>query len=613
MSRQGFVLAAAYLALAACARAPGDPLAQLSAGAARGHNLLVITLDTTRADHLGSYGYAGAATPHLDRLAVSGLRFEHALTTAPVTLPAHSTIFTGLEPPHHGVRNNAEFTLRDDASTLAEVLGGAGYDTAAFVSSFVLDARYGLAQGFAHYDDHVDPPPTSGFAAGVLERSAARTVDAAIGWLEARRSEKPFFLWVHLFDPHAPYLPPEPFATRFADRLYDGEIAAMDAAIGRLLEATARLGVDEQTVVLALGDHGEGLGDHGERTHAFFVYDSVMRVPLLLSAPGVVREPGVVRDCIVSTADLTPTLLSLLGVADPAKRDGLDLLTTRTDPTRTVYLESLPPWLDYGWAPLYALRSRDEKVILAPRPERYDLEHDAGELRDLLAGKSGGDAVALLARLRERVAGDLASPAGTTGTTAVDSELRGQLQALGYLSGAGPAEGAEGSQALDDPKDRVGIANALVDANALAATGRVAEAIAAAEAAYRLSPRDRSALQALGKLYLRAGRIREADRAFRAFSEIRPKADVSLLLGQIALLDGKIEESGRWLEQARDLEPKHGGVYIALGDLALRQGRAASAAELYTKAIEVDPYRASSAARGRLSALRKGENILPPR
>jgi len=572
-------------------------------GAAAGFNVLVVTLDTTRADHLGCYGYARAATPVLDRLAAGGVRFAEAVTVAPETLPAHATLFTGLLPPRHGVRTNSENRLESRHATLAEVARGRGYETAAFVSAFVLDARFGLDQGFDLYDDRVESAEGAAFAAGNNERPASRTTDAALAWLRGREDRRPFLAWVHYFDAHAPYDPPEPFARRFADSPYDGEIAFVDAQLGRLLEGLEATGQRDKTLLVVVGDHGEGLGDHGERTHSVFLYRSATRVPLILANPRLFPRPAVVDEVVVSLADLAPTILDLLGVEDPPPRDGLSLLGTKPDPKRSVYVESLVPYLDFGWAPLFGLRRLRESYVQAPRPECYDLRSDPGEQRNLLdpkAGKRG--ACAAQAQVLDRMLASFPPhEAAAAGAPPADPETRERLQALGYLGGPG-AGGAHGP--LADPKDMIDVASLVVDANALLSSGRPAEALAVAQRAAARSPRDRTVLNTLAKIDLRLGRLKDAEDALRAFRAIQPKADASVLLAQILILDGRLDEAARLLDEAEGLDPRHGGVHIARGDLLARQGRKDEARASYERARKVDPYRAGGAAEARLSRLR---------
>jgi arylsulfatase A-like enzyme len=277
-------------------------------------NILLITLDTTRADRLGSYGYAGAATPNLDRLASEGVRFARALSPVPLTLPAHATLLTGRQPFTHGVRNNGHFTLPEDVPTLASVLSTRGYDTAAFVSSFVLDRQFGLATGFTHYDATLDEARPGAAVSLELERRGDRTVAAARAWLadRARQAQRPYFLWVHLYDPHEPYAAPSPYRERFAGRDYDGEVAFADALVGELLEASGYASGAPPLVVVA-SDHGESLGEHGESTHGLFVYDETQRVPLIVTWPRVL-SPRVV-ETPVRLLDVAPTVADLAAEA----------------------------------------------------------------------------------------------------------------------------------------------------------------------------------------------------------------------------------------------------------------------------------------------------------
>jgi arylsulfatase A-like enzyme/Flp pilus assembly protein TadD len=596
-----FVLAlGSGLAGSAFAR-PGAIL-RASPGAAAGFNILLVTLDTTRADRIGCYGHAPAATPVLDRLAAGGIRFAEAMTVAPETLPAHATLFTGLLPPAHGVRINGEGALGSRYPTLAEVARGRGYQTAAFVSAFVLDARFGLDQGFDHYDDHVDAAGGATFSTGANERRAGPTTDAALAWIRSRDHARPFLAWVHYFDAHAPYEPPEPFASRFAGALYDGEIAYVDAQLGRLLAGLDDAGLRDRTLVIVAGDHGESLGDHYERTHSVFLYRSTIRVPLVVSNPRLFPTPAVVDGTVVSLADLAPTVADLLGVEDAPARDGLSLLATKADPKRAVYVESLVPWLDFGWAPLFGLRTLRGSYVLAPRPECYDLRSDPGERRNLAQPRyAKGGPCAEEARALDRMLTRM-PPYETAGAgpRTVDPEARERLQALGYLGGPGPAERGP----LADPKDMIDVASLVLDANALLSSGRPAEALEAARRAAARSPRDRTVLNTLAKIHLRLGRLRDAEDALRALRAIQPKADASVLLAQILILDGRHDEAARLLDEAEALDSRHGGVYIARGDLLARQGRKAEARASYERARKVDPYRAAGAAEARLASLR---------
>jgi choline-sulfatase len=578
------------------------PLSAVPPGGLAGRNVLLVTLDTTRADRLGCYGARGAETAALDRIAAEGIRFTQAAAAAPETLPSHVTLLTGLYPPGHGVRMNSEFRLGAGPRTLAELFRAKRYETAAFVSAFVLDARYGLGRGFDLYDDRVSAPPAGAFPSGTVERPAAAVTDAALDWLSRRRGTKPFFAWVHYFDAHAPYLPPEPWAARFSGRLYEGEIAYVDSQLARLIGALRERRLLEETLVVVTADHGESLGEHAEKTHGLFLYDATMRVPLLVRLPGAPAR-GAVDGRQVSLVDMLPTLAALCGLDDRAPRDGVSLLGP-VPKDRTVYLESLTPFLDFGWAPLSAVRSVDAKYIRAPRPEMYDLAADPSETRDL--ARAPGSATRRMAALAGDLAARLASgpplPGPGGGPSRVSAEELRALQSLGYLAGAGPGPPAD----LPDPKDMAEVASWLADASALLASGRPEDALDIVRRAAARSPRDRSVLQSLGKISLRLGRLKDAEAAFRAFTAIWPKADVSLLLAQILILRSEDAEAGHVLDEAARLEPEHGGIFIARGDLAARRGRRGEAAALYEKARLVDPYRAAGIAASRLQALQTG-------
>lgn len=594
-------------------------------GAAAGYNLLLVTLDTTRADHLGAYGDTRAETPNLDRLAAGGLVFTDAVTPVPLTLPAHATLLTGLDPPGHGVRINGRFVLGAEHETLAEALRRAGYQTAAFVSSFVLDPRFGLDQGFDRYDARLETTRAAAFAPQT-ERSAGAVTDAAVGWLEDRHAAgeggRPFVLWVHYFDPHDPYEPPEPFASRFADRPYAGEIAYADRELGRILSTLERQGLAGRTVVLATADHGESLGEHGERYHSRTLYEGAVRIPLILRVPGVTDGAGSVGDRVVSLADVAPTLLELLGLEPLGGTGGTDGRSLLNEPGRVegpgrdgaagriVYLETLNPYLDNGWAPLYAARSHGAKYVRAPRPELYDLEEDPGERRNLLAGEERGGGAAegrlrpLEAFLDDLLAGQQGPEELAGEALRADPDVRRRLEALGYLSGGAPGPPEEPGE-LPDPKDMLPLLEELAEGRRLLAEGRPEEAERRARKILSRSPRDRPALQLLGEVYATQGRVEDAERVLRRHLEVGPAVGASVLLAQVVMQQGRLEEAGALLDQAEGLEPGHGAVPLARGDLALVRGRPREAVASYRRAAEVDPYRFRGLAEARIERVRR--------
>jgi choline-sulfatase len=418
-------------------------LATVSCGGEQGRlppDILLITLDTVRADRLGAYGGDPRVSPNLDRLAGRGRIFMSCDTASPLTLPSHATMLTGLYPPAHGLRSNGRGRLPEATPTLALRLKAHGYATAAFVSSVILNHVHGLDRGFDTYDDRMGP-------AG--ERPGDATVDAALAWWQQSR-EQPAFLWVHLFDPHAPYRPPPPWPHRFPGRPYDGEIAFMDAQIGRLLEGVESGG--RELVVAVAGDHGEGLGEHGEQEHGLLLYQSTLAVPCLVAAPGITagRTTRPAR-----TLDLMPTLLARAHIPSPANLPGRDLLVPlpaeATAPD--AYAETLLPWEDYGWHPLFAARRGRVKVQQGAFTSIHDLSLDPRELGHP-AGQEQGPAGVVAEELMAVIQGQRHTRPQRPAATLLPSTSREQLRSLGYLAGsAGPPPSAPGP-GLKDPRQQ---------------------------------------------------------------------------------------------------------------------------------------------------------------
>jgi arylsulfatase A-like enzyme/Tfp pilus assembly protein PilF len=588
-------LLAAVLPLAACGGGAEGPTPGPAAEGAgdelhAGPNLLLITLDTLRADHLGVYGYPDVETPRLDRLASEGVRFAQVATTVPTTLPAHSSILTGELPMRHGVRNNGTFQLGDDALTLAEVLRGAGYDTAGFVAAFVLDKRFGVAQGFDRYTDFGhDTGDLQGAPALKIQRRGGEVVDEAVSWLAQRSG--PFFAWVHLYDPHSPYDAPEPFGSRYAERPYDGEIAYTDSVVGRLLDGLDAAGHGDDTVVVVLADHGEGLGDHGETWHTYFVYDSTVHVPMILWAPGALPA-GVVVQGETSVIDVLPTALALLGVGDPAAadRDGTDLRAQIAQPDargRASYAESMIPMLNFGWGELRALREQGWKYIEAPRAELYDLSADPGELHNLLA-----DEPERAERMRtelQRLVGDDDPSAFAFGAQPVDPSTIERLRALGYLAG-----GAAPDQRDIDPKDKVAVYEAFNDGidrvNELLQQERWSDAEQELFALDELLPDHFLVLYNLGKVKLEQGDAATALQFLQRALELNPTYSLTYTeLARTYEAEGEVDRAADLLSEAMRAYPDVFSFPLQLGDLQLRRGRPADALMAYSAARRLIP------------------------
>jgi arylsulfatase A-like enzyme/Flp pilus assembly protein TadD len=458
--------AAAFVLFSALALVPAA--GPLTAAGTDRPNILLITIDTLRADHLGCYGYAGVRTPAIDALAGRGVLFTRAFAHTPSTLPSHTNILLGVTPNAHGVHDNSNFIVREGFVTLAEWLKGQGYATGAFVGAFPLDSRFGLTRGFDVYDDNYGSQGPMDMT--FVERKADAVVDKALQWLRGRA--EPWFLWVHCFDPHQPYDPPEPFKSAYAANPYDGEIASVDAALGRLLGSLKERNVESRTAVIFTADHGEALGEHGETTHGYFAYNATLRVPLLMAFPGM--GPGRLEP-EVCHIDIFPTVCDVLGQKKPGGLQGLSLLPLMRGkglPARPIYFEALTAYYNRGWAPLRGYIQGREKYMDSPIPEVYDLEKDFGEL-DNIAGRAGLD------RCRKIFAGLVqaeSSPAAEAAGRNVDRQTAEKLRSLGYLSSP-QAPPRKDFTARDDLKTLLPYHNKWTSATAAYSAGRAAEGI----------------------------------------------------------------------------------------------------------------------------------------
>jgi arylsulfatase A-like enzyme/Flp pilus assembly protein TadD len=586
------------------------------------YNLLLVTLDTTRADHLGAYGYAKARTPFLDRLAAEGARFEAAFTPIPITLASHASIFTGLYPPVHGVRNNG-FRLEPGFATLASVLEQRGYRTGAFVSAFVLDRRYGLSRGFGTYDDVMQ-----GSQAEVLSVDAERrgdfTAAALTRWLEGQAAAPsgPLFAWLHLYDPHDPYRPPAPFDATFVDAPYDGEIAFADSVLAGLFETLGRLGLKDHTLIAVVGDHGEGLGEHGEDTHGVFLYDATLRVPMILWRPGVVPA-GLSVTAPVRTIDLAPTLLALLGAPPLPRAQGRSLAALLAGEGRSseappeLYAETLLPQQFLGWAPLKAVRDDRWKLIDAPRPELYDLRRDPGERQNLYAEQAQ-----VVGAMRGRLAqlgAEPKAPASPSSGGSLDAEAAERLAALGYV-GAGNTPGAGGTQSGADPKDVIGLFNRLHKANVAVRDRRFADALPVLAEVLKEQPDNPVALMTLANAHFAMGHFADAALAYHRHAELVPNNALShYWIAVCALRLNELNLARDETEAALILDPKladaralRGAMLSAAGqyDEAVRELRAAVEADPRKPAVHVSLARAYAASNHPLEAQAEYEAAL---
>lgn len=618
------VLAVAVLgALLGCARPPDRP------------DVVLVTIDTLRADRLGCYGHAAGATPALDALARGGARFARASAATPVTLPSHATILTGRYPAAHGVRNNASFTLRASETTLAESLRAAGYRTGAFVGSWVLARHFGLGQGFEVYDDRFDGAGGVARAAGPaargerpVERRAQAVTDAALAWIGTRRAREPLFVWAHYYDPHASYLPPSPWLERFPDR-YLGEVAYTDHEVGRLLEGLRATRGDREALVLVVADHGEAFGEHGEQQHGLFVYEPTIHVPWILSWGGRVPA-GVVVEDEVTIADVAPTILGLLGLPPFPAAQGLDLSATLRSGSAVgrpggILVENLLPKYDFGWSELVALRRGGSKYIRAPREELYDLASDPAELRDLAARSpetAAGERERLEALVRdaERTRGEESAAAPS-----LDDEALSNLRSLGYV-GTSPAPRAGGPERpAPDPKDRVEEFRLTKDATALVTLGEYDRARAALETLLAREPGNVWLRQQLAQVHMATGAAEAAEAVYRAILREDPAhCESTFRLGEIAAVarraydeasalfraalacnpddpralarlaaiekkEGNLEAARGHLSRAVELQPMDARLLEQLGELEIAGGDPRASRAAYARALELDP------------------------
>lgn len=569
---------------AACGGGEGTP----GSGEQGIDSVLLITLDTLRADHVSAYGDSPVQTPHLDALAARGARVDRAWTTAPLTTPAHASILTGLHPPSHGVRNNGRFRLPDDVTTLAELMKGSGRHTGAFVAAFTTSRLFGLAQGFDTFDDDFGHDPRGSMR---HQRPGDDVLARALPWLEEHARE-PFFAWVHFFDPHTPYAPPVEYLREHRENPYRGEVAFTDYLVGLLVDKLAQLGATDRTLVIALADHGEGLGTHGESEHGVLLYEETVHVPFFIVAPGVV-EPGTVIDGPASVTDVLPTVCALLGIAPPAEVQGHDLLSGAPATARQVISETLYPYEEFGWSALYAIREADQKYIHSTSPELYDLAADPREGRDL-AAETPERAETMFAALEEREQtyrreDRLAAAAGIGGE--MDESTVARLESLGYMTGGGGA--AEEAPAGDDgepapilagvegrnPRDATTDLFRLERAQELIALGQLDSGIRLLDKIVEADPGNPQFLLKLAQSQERADRHQDAERNYRRLLDAHPAFFLGYLRYARFLMnqDRPAEARDLWLELNEDM-PGYVGIAPRLAEAEIAAGQPGEAA-----------------------------------
>jgi len=595
--------------LASCSRRPAI------------RNVLLISIDTLRADHLGSYGFPRTTTPNIDAVAREGVLFRNVYSPVPVTLPAHSSMLTGTLPPVHGVRDNLHERVPDSSVTLAELLKPRGFATGAVVSSFVLDRRFNLNQGFDSYDDRFEELHKIG---DVTERKGYETTRVATRWLE-QHAKQPFFFFVHYYDPHDGYEPPEPFASQWPDDPYSGEVAFTDHCVGQVLTKLEQLGLYDSTLIIITGDHGEMLGEHGELNHGFFIYESALRVPLVFRGPRAMGPRQV--DQPASLIDIVPTVAALLGIEVPKQVQGRDLSAWLEGDgagvtARPLYAETVTATRYYGANSLLGVIENGWKYIETTRPELYDLSRDPAETVNLIGEQAaradglGQELKAILAR-----AGQLAGPSEAA---SLDEDARRRLETLGYLSRGDAGAEVAFDRSREDPKDlieffrtdqrlsrlvedkkyaearvlcdemlrqRPGFADCHLQMSRVAAAeGDWAVAVAAASKAVELAPQKEAAHVHLAGLLRGRGDLDGAISHYRRALEIQPDSpETRIQLGRALAEKGRLDEAVGYLSAAAATRPESVAAATQLGFALARQGKLAEAVESYRRALALDP------------------------
>jgi arylsulfatase A-like enzyme/Tfp pilus assembly protein PilF len=572
---RALAVAALLAAAGGCSRWRGAA----GATAFKDASVVLISIDTLRADHLPAYGYQAGATPALDRLAGEGVLFEAVYSPVPQTLPAHASLFTGLVPPHHGVRDNIGFTLKPGPRTLAERFQAAGFATGAAVSAYVLRAQTGISRGFDTYDDRL-PIEGGTESLGSVQRDGAVAVESLDRWVEAQGGRR-FFAFLHLYEPHTPWAPP-PAHAHFVHP-YDGDVAYADELVGRFLEPLRARGLLDRAVVAVTADHGEGLNEHGEEEHGMFLYREAVHVPLIVRLPGAAHGGTRVRGT-AALVDVAPTLLELAGLATDGM-DGASLagaIAARRTASRPVYSETLFPRYHFGWSELYAVTDDRYRFIRAPRPELFDAVQDPGEKTNLYAARQTA-AAPMNAWLERQVQQGAVAP-----REAVSAETQEKLQALGYV-GTAAATAAAGSD-LPDPKDRIADAEELKKAITLRRSGKVAEAVGQYRKVLARNPRMVDAWEGLGFSLSDLGRPAEAIAALDAAVELDPaRSGTHLALARIHALQGHPDRAQKHAEIAAEGDPGQGNEVLA--QLAMDRGDLARAAELAARSVQADDRR----------------------
>lgn len=560
----------------------------------RDFNVLLITVDTLRADRIGCYGFPGVETPAIDSFARQGVKFDHCIATTPLTLPSHTSILTGTLPLFHGVRDNGGFIVPPQLKTTAEVFKEQGYATAAFVGAYVLDSKWGLDQGFDYYFDRFDLSKFEKISLAAVQRPANEVMDEALKWLDRNRMKK-FFAWIHLYDPHTPYEPPSPFDTKYSDHPYLGEIAFTDTQLARLWKFLGDADLTDNLFLIFASDHGESLGEHQEAAHGFFVYQEAIHVPLIFVTP-IKRFQGLSVSQVVSLADVMPTMLEMAGFQIPAEVQGKSLVPRFLRPAKEdntcAYAETFYPRFHYGWSELQSFQDRRFKLILSPQPELYDLEQDPDELKNLAAVK--GKLLADLKKRAEKLIAASSENAYRLDFRKIDEETRERLAALGYVGSFTDSAKLEGKK-LANPKDKIGVFNELSRARETGMSGQAEEAIRIIKAIIAEDPEINDAYFALGNIYFKQRNFEAAIASFEQALERKP--DDSFCVINIAnsyQMLGKPEEAEQFIIDYLKKGFSDSQLYYLLGTLNYNQKKYDEAIRYYSECLSLNADSAAS-------------------
>jgi arylsulfatase A-like enzyme/predicted Zn-dependent protease len=556
-------------------------------------NYILVTVDTLRVDRIATYGCSDVETPTIDLFARRGVKFTRCIAQTPLTLPSHTSIMTGTFPTFHGVRDNGGFLVPQEIQTLAEKFKGRGFETAAFVASYVLDSKWGLDQGFDHYFDRFDLSKYKTISLGNIQRRADEVLDQALGWLDGHK-EKRHFVWIHLYDPHTPYDPPSPYKERYGSRPYLGEIAYTDSQLARLWDFLERNQLADNTVLVFASDHGESLGEHQESTHGFFIYQEGVHVPLIFVSP-VEEFQGHIRGDVVRLVDIMPTMLDMAGIDIPPDVQGISLLSAfkgRELPSGFAYSETYYPRFHYGWSELSSIQEGRFKLIIAPELELYDLTADPEEQTNLV--QSLPQETRRLMSLAESFIEESGRNAYQLDYRHMDEEARQKLAALGYIGSFTDSSSLQGRR-MGDPKEKIVIFNRLSEAREMGLKGDYTQGIALVDEIIAEDPDVIDAYFTKGNLYFKAGDFDKSLEAF--FQALEKKPDNAFTIINVAnsyIMKGDFNEAEKFLLSIKNTVPPDSQINLILGNINYAQKEYDQAEEYYRECIRLNESSASA-------------------